>query len=89
MTSDDRAVLDRKLATLYPAGDARMLAEHALAPVLRGREGARVALDDYRDVLAWAESPQQMREGPDAPPADQAQARRADADEYAAWLRAP
>lgn len=44
------------------------------------------ALTDYRDVLAWAESPRQMRQGPAAPEEAQATARRQDADEYAAWL---
>jgi hypothetical protein len=110
MTSDLSAVLNRKLATLYPAEDARRAAELALAPVLRGREGTRVALgciklagddlarlegfvraalEDYRDILAWAESPRQMRQGPSAPAADRTQAQRADAEEYASWLAAP
>lgn len=44
------------------------------------------ALTDYRDVLAWAESPRQMRLGPAAPEGARATARRQDADEYAAWL---
>jgi len=44
------------------------------------------ALADYRDILAWAESPRQMRLGPTAPAKAQAQARREDAEEYAAWL---
>lgn len=42
---------------------------------------------DYRDVLAWAEYPRQMRLGPGAPPADQARARREDMDDYARWLK--
>jgi hypothetical protein len=45
------------------------------------------ARTDYRDVLAWAESPRLMQLGPSAPPADQAQARQDDAQEYARWLR--
>ncbi|RPI16829.1 MAG: hypothetical protein EHM60_01085 [Lysobacterales bacterium] len=110
MTSENRVVLHRKLATLYPADEARAAAAKALAPVLIIGEGGRIALacvklaggdfarledcvraalSDYRDVLAWAESPRQMRLGPGAPPVDQAQARRADAEEYASWLQAP
>ena len=49
----------------------------------------RAAREDYRDVLAWAEYPRQMRLGPDAPLAEQARARREDAAEYARWLQAP
>jgi hypothetical protein len=45
------------------------------------------ALTDYRDILAWAESPRQMRVGPTAPAEVQARARREDAEEYKAWLR--
>lgn len=48
-----------------------------------------VALADYRDVLAWAESPRQMRAGPGAPQSDRARASREDAQEYAEWLRGP
>lgn len=48
---------------------------------------ADASLSDYRDVLAWAESPRQMRLGPSAPPSDQARARREDAQDYARWLR--
>ena len=44
------------------------------------------ALTDYRDILAWAESPRQMRLGPAASAEARATARRQDADEYAAWL---
>lgn len=47
---------------------------------------AKAATIDYRDVLAWAEYPRQMRLGPNAPPADQARASRDDMDEYARWL---
>jgi hypothetical protein len=47
-----------------------------------------VALTDYRDILAWAESPRQMRLGPNAPYADKARARRADAEDYERWLGA-
>lgn len=45
------------------------------------------AITDYRDILASAEYPRQMRLGPSAPPADQARARREDFDEYAQWLK--
>jgi len=44
------------------------------------------ALEDYRDILAWAESPRQMRQGAHAPVAEQARARRDDAEEYARWI---
>lgn len=57
------------------AGDLRRL-----------EECAKAARTDYRDVLAWAESPRQMRLGPNAPPPDQARARRDDTDEYERWL---
>jgi len=40
---------------------------------------------DYRDILAWAEYPRQMRLGASAPPADLAEARREDAAEYERW----
>lgn len=45
------------------------------------------AITDYRDVLAWAEYPRQMRLGPTAPLADQARARREDMLEYERWLK--
>lgn len=44
------------------------------------------ALEDYRDILAWAESPRQMRQGANAPAAEQARARWEDAEEYARWI---
>jgi hypothetical protein len=50
---------------------------------------ALFASADYRDILAWAESPRQMRLGPGAPVPDQIHARREDAEEYARWLRSP
>lgn len=50
------------------------------------QECVKAATTDYRDVLAWAEYPRQMRLGPNAPPAEQARARREDMDEYARWL---
>jgi hypothetical protein len=53
----------------------------------RLKKYVEAATTDYRDVLAWAEYPRQMRLGPNAPPADQAHARREDMDEYAQWLR--
>lgn len=44
-------------------------------------------LVDYRDILAWAESPRQMQLGPPgASSADRARARREDAEDYARWL---
>jgi hypothetical protein len=53
----------------------------------RLRKWVEAATADYRDVLAWAEYPRQMRLGPNAPPADQGRARREDMDEYAQWLK--
>ncbi len=53
----------------------------------RLKEYVDAATADYRDVLAWAEYPRQMRLGPSAPPADQARARREDMNEYARWLK--
>ena len=55
----------------------------------RLKECVRAASTDYRDILAWAESPRQMRLGPSAPASDQIRARRQDAEEYARWLRSP
>jgi hypothetical protein len=102
-----RAVLQKKLMLIYPSEGERGVADTALAPVVAGVEGERVAvaclklaggdlvkleefvsaaLTDYRDILAWAESPRQMRLGPRATPEDQQVARRADAEEYARWL---
>lgn len=54
--------------------------------LLKLKECAKAALADYRDILAWAESPRQMRIGPSASAGEQASARRADAEEYARWL---
>lgn len=52
----------------------------------RLRQAVESASGDFRDVLAWAESPRQMKLGPSAPLAAQAAARTADAAEYQAWL---
>lgn len=52
----------------------------------RLKKCVRAASVDYRDILAWAESPRQMRLGPGAPAPDQTRARREDAEEYARWL---
>lgn len=46
----------------------------------------KVALTDYRDVLAWAEYPRQMRLGATATQTAQASARREDLKEYSRWL---
>ena len=56
------------------------------ADLKRLRQTVEAASGDFRDVLAWAESPRQMKLGPSAPLADQAAARTADAAEYRAWL---
>jgi hypothetical protein len=45
------------------------------------------AQTDYRDVLALAESPRQMVVPPGSDPTRIASARRADRDEYQAWLK--
>jgi hypothetical protein len=55
--------------------------------LLKLKDCASAALTDYRDILAWAESPRQMRIGPSAPPAERVRARRADAEEYALWIK--
>ncbi len=80
-------------ATLAPVLESTEGERVALACLkLAGSDSGRLqacvgaALADYRDILAWAESPRQMRLGPTAPAGSQATARRQDADEYAAWL---
>lgn len=55
-------------------------------PMRLGHFVAR-AITDYRDILAWAEYPRQMRLGPNAPLAEQARARREDKHEYERWLK--
>jgi hypothetical protein len=50
------------------------------------KECAQAALTDYRDVLAWAEYPRQMRLDVRANSEQKAAARRADAQEYTHWL---
>ena len=50
------------------------------------RRCADAARTDYRDILAWAEYPRQMRLGASAPAADLSTARREDAAEYQRWL---
>lgn len=55
----------------------------------RLQECAQAATIDYRDILAWAEYPRQMRLGPSAPAPDQARARHEDMDEYSQWLNGP
>ena len=49
-------------------------------------EYVEAAKGDYRDVLAWAEYPRQMKLGPSASSPAIAQARQADAAEYRRWL---
>lgn len=49
----------------------------------------KVAKQDYRDVLAWAEYPNQTRFGPDADPKERAECVRKDEAQYRAWLEKP
>ena len=56
-------------------GDHARLLEHIAA-----------ALTDSRDVLAWAEFPEQMRLGHDADPKVLRAARRRDREQYLRWL---
>lgn len=46
----------------------------------------QTAQEDYRDVLAWAESPNQMRFGPADDPERAGQLREMDRLQYDAWL---
>ncbi|MCJ7452185.1 MAG: hypothetical protein MUO39_06885 [Steroidobacteraceae bacterium] len=59
------------------------LAGSDLGELRRCVDAARI---DYRDILAWAEYPRQMRLGASAPAAEQEAARREDAAEYQRWL---
>ena len=55
----------------------------------RLRELVAHAKRDYRDVLAWAEYPEEMRSLTwRLPPAEQARIRTADRAQYLAWLAA-
>lgn len=87
----DRETAKAILAPVFASGEGARVALACLklsgSDVSKLRACVDAALVDYRDVLAWAESPRQMRLGPSAPPADQARARRDDADEYTQWVR--
>lgn len=87
----DREAARAMLAPVVDANEGERVAVACLRLAGSNLEELRTCVDaaltDYRDILAWAESPRQMRLGPVAPPADQARARRDDAQEYAQWLR--
>ncbi len=44
------------------------------------------AIQDYRDVLAWAEYPNQMRHGPAKDPEQSARLIKQDQEQFQAWL---
>lgn len=46
----------------------------------------KAAQADYRDVLAWAEYPHQMKHGPEKDPQISAQLVKKDEEQYKAWL---
>lgn len=46
----------------------------------------KVAKQDYRDVLAWAEYPNQMKHGPTKDPKVRERLKRLDNQQYQAWL---
>ncbi len=53
----------------------------------RVRSHVRAAKGDYRDILAWAEYPAQMKGNSwRLPEAEREALRRADLEQYAAWL---
>lgn len=79
-------VLSRVLMGREPERVAVACLKLSHGDLARLEECVKAAATDYRDVLAWAEYPRQMRLGPSAPPADQARARREDMEEYAQWL---
>ena len=49
-------------------------------------EYVKVAKQDYRDVLAWAEYPNQIKFGPTKDPEKSAELIKKDAKQYQAWL---
>lgn len=72
----DREVNRVQLAILKLSSGKTELLRHYVA----------VALTDYRDVLAWAEYPEQMEAGFGLSPQEEAEIRRRDRAQYAAWL---
>lgn len=46
----------------------------------------KMAKQDFRDVLAWAEYPNQMRNGPTKDPLKTAELQKLDEEQYRAWL---
>lgn len=73
---DDREVNRVQLAILkLSSGEAELL-----------RHYVAVALTDYRDVLAWAEYPEQMEAGLGLSPQQEAEIRGRDRAQYEAWL---
>lgn len=87
----DRNAARDLLATLSKVNESERVAMACLK--LSGGDLTRLertvgsAITDYRDILAWAEYPRQMRLGASAPPADQARARREDMEDYSQWLK--
>jgi hypothetical protein len=73
---DDREVARVQLAILKLSdGDPELL-----------RHNVGAALTDYRDVLAWAEYPEELDAGPGRPPEEVAEIRRRDRAQYESWL---
>jgi hypothetical protein len=79
----------------YGMGDHEPEAERVQLAILklsgadmeRVRANVRAAKGDYRDVLAWAEYPGQMRANSwRLPEPEREQLRQADLAQYAAWL---
>ena len=89
-TDADRSAAAAALSGVLAGGEGARVAVACLklagSDLLELQECARMAMIDYRDILAWAEYPRQMRLGPGAPADDQSRARREDADEYARWV---
>jgi hypothetical protein len=89
-SADERKVAEAVLAPVVAGIEGERVAVACLklaeGDLAKLRESASAALTDYRDVLAWAESPRQMRLGPGASQEEQRTARRADAEEYSRWL---
>lgn len=89
---DIRRQVESMLADYGEADYEREPARVRLAILkLAGADAEKVAYylgqarQDYRDVLAWAEYPREMREPPGGGPAIE-KLRRADREEYERWL---
>lgn len=86
----DRGVANTLLAPVIAGVEGERVAVACLklaeSDLVKLKECASAALTDYRDILAWAEFPRQMRLGPRATSEEQQSARLADAEEYSRWL---